>query len=81
MNKQAAIKIMETTSKCTTELSKLVPYLKSNCENEAEYEILAKNVAKAMAFIYSEIENPVLEKYPELEPRGPSDRVRFSSDE
>ena len=68
MKKQVALKVLETTSKCSIELSELVPYLKNNCEDEDEYEILAKNVAKAMAYIFFEIDSRIYEKYPELKP-------------
>ena len=68
MNKQTAIKVLETTNKCSNELGKLIPYLKSNCEDEAEYEILAKNLAKVMANIYYAIDSQIYDKYPELKP-------------
>lgn len=68
MKKQVAQKVLETTSECSIKLSELVPYLKSNCENQAEYETLAKKVAKAMASIYFEINSKIYEEYPELKP-------------
>jgi hypothetical protein len=68
MNKEIAAKILETTAKCSNDLSALVPYLKGHCDDQTEYEIYAKKIAKIMAAIFFEINSSLHEKYPELKP-------------
>ena len=66
MDKIAARKVLEVVSQCSIELSALVPYLKENCTDMAEYEMYGKNIAKVIAYIYQDIKSPIFETYPEL---------------
>lgn len=66
MDKEIAEKVLDTAVGCAVELSGIVPLLKSHCD-DVEYEKYGKKVAKAVAIIIEEIEDPIFAMYPELE--------------